>query len=80
MTASKSRYGPRLRSEFHGGNVDLQVDDVGKKRNFYADMLNFEVTGELGIVVFLATGGFYHHIGMNVFTLRALALGKPLNA
>jgi catechol 2,3-dioxygenase len=50
------------------GHVHLQVAHLPEARDFYKDLLGFDVMIELpGQASFLATGGYHHHLGMNVW-------------
>ncbi|MEO7349536.1 MAG: VOC family protein [Terrimesophilobacter sp.] len=66
------------------GHVHLKVGDIPTARSFYADTLGFEVTNEFGSqALFVAAGGYHHHLGMNTWRSRgtldrapALGLGE----
>ena len=50
------------------GHVHLQVGDIPTAREFYADILGFDVTAALGdSALFVSAGGYHHHIGMNTW-------------
>ena len=62
------------------GHVHLQVGDIGVARDFYVDALGFEVMSDLGTALFIAAGGYHHHIAVNIWGTagagpRAAALG-----
>ncbi len=62
------------------GHVHLQVGDIGLARDFYVDALGFEVMSDLGTALFIAAGGYHHHVAVNVWGTagagpRAAALG-----
>ncbi len=62
------------------GHVHLQVGDIPTARAFYADALGFEVTGTRHGALFVAAGGYHHHLAMNTWNSagagpRAAALG-----
>lgn len=50
------------------GHIHLHVADLARAERFYAGVLGFEVTvrGYPG-ALFLATGGYHHHIGLNTW-------------
>jgi catechol 2,3-dioxygenase len=50
------------------GHVHLNVADIGEAEGFYRGVLGFDVTvrGYPG-ALFLATGGYHHHIGVNTW-------------
>jgi catechol 2,3-dioxygenase len=53
------------------GHVHLRVSDLERATAFYRDVLGFAVTTygpDLGLpAVFLAAGGYHHHIALNTF-------------
>ncbi len=50
------------------GHIHLKVADLARALKFYRDLLGFEVTQRYGQeAVFLATGGYHHHIGLNIW-------------
>jgi len=50
------------------GHVHLKVADLERALGFYRDVLGFEVTQRYGrSAVFLAAGGYHHHIGLNTW-------------
>lgn len=62
------------------GHVHLQVGDIGMARDFYVDALGFEVMSDVGSTLFIAAGGYHHHIAVNTWGTagagpRAAALG-----
>lgn len=68
------------------GHVHLQVGDVATAERFYVDTLGFEKTsGFHGQALFVAAGGYHHHMAMNVWNSRGagprkdtLGLGEVL--
>ena len=53
------------------GHIHLHVADLDKARKFYTDGLGFELTMEAGrSAIFISTGGYHHHIGLNVWNGR----------
>ena len=62
------------------GHVHLQVGDISVARDFYVDALGFEVMSDVGTALFIAAGGYHHHIAVNTWGTagagpRAAALG-----
>lgn len=50
------------------GHVHLKVADIERALGFYLDILGFHVTQRYGRnAVFLAAGGYHHHIGLNTW-------------
>ena len=68
------------------GHVHLQVGDVQSAHDFYVGTLGFEKTaGWHGQALFVAAGGYHHHMAMNVWNSRGagprrdtLGLGEVL--
>ncbi|BDZ40990.1 glyoxalase [Paraoerskovia sediminicola] len=65
------------------GHVHLQVGDVGVARDFYVGLLGFEETAQVPGALFVAAGGYHHHMAMNSWNSRgagpraaALGLGQ----
>lgn len=52
------------------GHVHLQVGDTKAARTFYVDVLGFEATSEMPGALFVAAGGYHHHMAMNVWNSR----------
>jgi catechol 2,3-dioxygenase len=50
------------------GHIHLQVDNIPRARDFYTQLLGFEVMADMGSASFLSAGGYHHHIGMNTWT------------
>ena len=62
------------------GHVQLHVGDIGTARDIYVDALGFEVMSDVGSALFIAAGGYHHHIAVNTWGTagagpRAAALG-----
>lgn len=50
------------------GHVHLKVADLERAVRFYRDVLGFELTQRYGAgAAFLSSGGYHHHIGLNVW-------------
>ncbi len=66
------------------GHVHLKVGDIATAEQFYVDTVGFEVTARYGTqALFVAAGGYHHHLGMNTWHSRgagdrtpALGLGE----
>lgn len=57
------------------GHVHLRVADLDRALAFYSGVLGFQVTQRYGAqAVFLAAGGYHHHIGLNTWESRG---GSP---
>jgi catechol 2,3-dioxygenase len=60
------------------GHVHLQVSDVERAQRFYGGVVGFDVTARLGDeAVFLAAGGYHHHVGANTWQSRGGAPAPP---
>ncbi len=50
------------------GHVHLRVSDIHPAQDFYVDLLGFDLmAGMSGSALFVAAGGYHHHLGMNVW-------------
>lgn len=50
------------------GHVHLKVADIQKALDFYVGILGFEIMQRYGdSAVFIAAGGYHHHIGLNTW-------------
>lgn len=49
------------------GHLHLHVGDIERALAFYRDMLGFELMASIGSAVFVAAGGYHHHLGLNVW-------------
>ena len=63
------------------GHVHLRTADIDRIRAFYVDLMGFDVVmeardvpgwGTTGDILFLAAGGYHHHLGTNTW-----AAGSP---
>jgi len=53
------------------GHVHLHVSDLARAEAFYRDLLGFEVTQRsYPGALFLAAGGYHHHLGLNIWAGR----------
>jgi catechol 2,3-dioxygenase len=55
--------GPGLRM----GHVHLHVGDIEAARAFYAGVVGFEAMASMPSALFLAAGGYHHHLGVNTW-------------
>ncbi|WP_138416152.1 VOC family protein [Aquibacillus sediminis] len=50
------------------GHIHLHVSDLNKAREFYGEGLGFDVVCKLGSqAIFISTGSYHHHIGLNTW-------------
>src|SRR4051812_24758307 len=54
------------------GHVHLHVSDLDEARAFYGDVLGLDVMTELPSALFMAAGGYHHHVGLNVWRGRGI--------
>lgn len=52
------------------GHMHLRVGDIATAEKFYIDALGFDVTARWQGALFVAAGGYHHHIGMNTWQSR----------
>ncbi len=63
------------------GHVHLQVAELQEIERFYADVLGFEATvRDYPGALFVAAGGYHHHIGLNTWNSRGAATPKSGSA
>src|SRR6266516_68132 len=67
------------------GHVHLRTADIDRVRGFYVDVLGFDVVleardvpgwGTTGDILFVAAGGYHHHLGFNTWKSKAAALRR----
>jgi catechol 2,3-dioxygenase len=59
------------------GHLHLQVDDLQKARRFYGGVLGFEVLMTTPGALFMAAGGYHHHLGFNTWQTAGAPLPAP---
>lgn len=60
------------------GHVHLKVSDLERSKNFYCDLLGFEVQQKYGNqAIFISAGGYHHHIGLNTWHTEGAPPAKP---
>lgn len=59
------------------GHVHLRSGDLAKVRQFYVDILGFDIVVEMPDALFLSAGGYHHHLGFNTWESRG---GSPAPA
>lgn len=57
------------------GHVHLEVTDLGAARPFYVDGLGLGVRQRMTGALFLAAGGYHHHVGVNTWNGRSTPAG-----
>ncbi|MFC6785252.1 VOC family protein [Halobaculum halobium] len=57
------------------GHVHLEVTDLEAAESFYVDALGFDVRQRMGTdALFVAAGGYHHHVGLNTWNRRRAAV------
>lgn len=59
------------------GHVHLQVAELEASEHFYAEVLGFDVMLRAPGALFLSTGGYHHHIGLNTWNSRGADPPEP---
>jgi catechol 2,3-dioxygenase len=59
------------------GHVHLKVGDAELAKRFYVDQLGFELTAQWHGAVFVAAGGYHHHMAMNTWNSAGVGLRAP---
>jgi catechol 2,3-dioxygenase len=59
------------------GHVHLKVADLAEAEAFYCDDLGFEVMARAPGALFVATGGYHHHVGLNVWSSAGVPAPGP---
>jgi catechol 2,3-dioxygenase len=49
------------------GHMHLRVGELGQAVGFYRDAIGFDPTRQRNGAAFLASGGYHHHLGINVW-------------
>lgn len=53
------------------GHVHLSVGNIPQAKDFYVDILGFDVTMNFaGTALFVSSGGYHHHMAMNIWRSR----------
>jgi catechol 2,3-dioxygenase len=50
------------------GHVHLRVGDVARAEQFYGEVLGMDVTARVRGAAFLSSGGYHHHVAVNVWS------------
>jgi catechol 2,3-dioxygenase len=53
------------------GHVHLEVSSLEAFREFYVDLIGFEVQMDASAAMFVSAGGYHHHIGANTWNHRS---------
>lgn len=52
------------------GHIHLQVGEIEQAAAIYHGVLGFDIVAHMPTALFVSAGGYYHHIGMNVWHSR----------
>lgn len=74
MNDGKQEVWNGLPSDTIMGHVHLHVSDLMKSKAFYCDVLGFDIMANWPGAMFIAAGGYHHHLGMNTWA----GVGAPL--
>ena len=64
---------------FRTGHLHLHVSELEAARDFYSDIIGFEVQFEMPTASFLSAGGYHHHVAVNTWRGRGVP-GVPADA
>jgi len=67
LSKSSGRGPPPENSSSGVGHVHLHVADLDEGTGFYRDVLGFELMTTFARAVFVAAGGYHHHVGFNLW-------------
>jgi catechol 2,3-dioxygenase len=56
------------------GHIHLEVSSISETRAFYAGIIGFDVMMGMPSAIFMAAGGYHHHIGANTWQHRSRSL------
>jgi len=59
------------------GHVHLHVGELGAAREFYAGLIGFEPMATYPGALFLAAGGYHHHLGVNTWAGEGVGPAPP---
>lgn len=61
-------YGGTIQSKnIYQGHIHLKVSDITTAKSFYVDTLGLAIKKQTPDALFLASGGYHHHIGANIW-------------
>jgi catechol 2,3-dioxygenase len=58
---------PFVGAGFRTGHLHLHVSELEPARDFYSDVIGFDVQFEMPTAVFLSAGGYHHHVAINTW-------------
>ena len=70
---AREREVPRfVGSGLRTGHLHLHVSELAAARDFYRDVIGFDVQFEMPTAAFLAAGGYHHHVAVNTWRGRGV--------
>jgi catechol 2,3-dioxygenase len=55
------------------GHIHLHVPELREATRFYVDILGFQIVARMPGAIFVSTGRYHHHIGLNTWAARNFA-------
>jgi catechol 2,3-dioxygenase len=52
------------------GHMHLRVGNIPAAKQFYHDVLGFDLVAQMPSALFMSAGGYHHHLGMNIWESR----------
>ncbi len=52
------------------GHLHLKVGDIQAAKQFYVEVMGFDITAHLPGALFVSVGGYHHHLGLNTWESR----------
>jgi catechol 2,3-dioxygenase len=68
---------PRAPAGMRIGHVHLRVGELDAAQRFYGDLVGLDVTARMRGAVFLSSGGYHHHVAVNVWRSAGAPLRDP---
>jgi catechol 2,3-dioxygenase len=68
---------PFVGEGFRTGHLHLHVSQLDAARDFYRDVIGFDVQFEMPTAVFLSAGGYHHHVAINTWRGKGVPPAPP---
>ena len=59
------------------GHVHLRVGDITKARQFYVNLLQFNITTSMPGALFVSVAGYHHHLALNTWLSEGAGVRQP---
>lgn len=59
------------------GHVHLRVGNISQARQFYINLLQFDITANLPGALFVSVAGYHHHIALNTWLSEGAGVRQP---